>query len=383
MILLNGASPDGTDTKLTHDDDSGAGFDSRIVRRFLQPGLYTIEATTYGSRDRGAYRLTVAADYSTTVTGQPAGLFGEVGKPIVGRWTYSPATTTRLSVASVTPDGLAARVYGDEGNASLTAVAARADAYTVTVRYTNGPHSRTQPTTVTAVVVDRSCPRSDGHRARQIHHHDPGDGHTDCQAHQPPECEVGPTNLWTPPGGGHGPRNLKGCNHKNNSGIVDPELLPWSPYDIDSAGRPILCEEHDHMNANTPQAKLQECLETHNLKVLTWNSGFDMDTWIAQYTADTGRSVSAELRRDLEAIQRAVENQETILVGTEDYTRPIGDKILDDAIVKLICGEVVEFGVDQGVDAAAKRVGGWARSRFPSGAVLSGALKLGTLLGFA
>ncbi|WP_419910135.1 pre-peptidase C-terminal domain-containing protein [Candidatus Poriferisodalis sp.] len=382
VLLLNGHSRNGSGTALAHNDNHASSTDSRIARRFLQPGPYTIEATTSGPGGRGAYRLTIAVDYRITITGQPEELIGEVGKPITGSWSYGPATT-RLSVESAAPGGITARAYGDSGDASLVAVATRADDYTVTIKYANGPRTRTQSSTVTAVIVDRSCAHSDGHRARLVHHHDPGRGHTNCQAHTPPPCEDGPTNLWTPAGGGHRPRNLKGCNDKNNSGIVDPEYLPWSPYDVDRGGRPVLCNEHDHMNATTPLAKLQQCMRQHNLLILTWNSGFDMNTWIAEYTADTRRSVSAELRRDLEAIQRAVENEETILVGTEDYTRPIGDRVLDDAIVKLICGEVVEFGVDRGVDAAAKRVGGWAQKRFPSGAVLSGVLKLNTLLGFA
>ena len=124
-------------------------------------------------------------------------------------------------------------------------------------------------------------------------------------------------------------------------------------------------------------------MAAHNLKVLAWSSGFGIDASIAEYTAETGRSVSAELRRDLEAVQRAIDYHETILVGTGGYTRPIGRDPLDDAIVQLICGEVVELGVGRGVGAAAKRVGGWAQSRFPSGAVLGGALKLSALLGFA
>lgn len=384
VILLNGASPDGTGIKLIHDDDSGAGFNSRIVRRFLQPGQYTIEATTFGIRDAGAYRLTVAADYRTKLTGRPGRLIGEVGKPIVGSWEYTPATTTRLAVASVTPDGLTASVYGDEGNASLTAVATRAGTYTVTVRYTNGPHTRTQPTTVTAVVVDRSCANSDGHRARQIHHHDPGHGHTDCQAHQPPECGTGYFNYWTPDGGsGHDQRNLKGCNHKNNSGIVDPELLLWSPYDIDAGGRPQLCQEAQTSNLQDLGDLLNKCLETHKLSVVTWRSGFDSDTWIAGYEAQTGRSVSDSVRSDLEMIHTAVENQETILVGTNDFSRATGNKDLDDAIVRLICGEVVELGVERGGDVAEKKVGAWARNRFPQSRVLGGLAKLNAMLSFA
>ena len=52
VLLLGGSTPDGTGTRLAHNDDIGYAngrynFDSRIVRRFLQPGRYTIEATTF------------------------------------------------------------------------------------------------------------------------------------------------------------------------------------------------------------------------------------------------------------------------------------------------------------------------------------------------
>ena len=390
VLLLNGYTPDGAGTRLAHDDDSGPpdgryNADSRIARRFLQPGMYTIEATTFGPRDQGTYRVTVSADYTPQITGtgQPAQLTGEVGETIRGSWTYEPASTTRLSVASIAPAGLSATVHGDEGNASLVATATRADEYTVTVAYANGDRTITQETAVTAVVVDRSCPPStDGERARLVHHHEPGRGHNSCQAHSPPPCKDTYTNYWTP-GHEHRRRNIKSCNSRNGGGIVDPELLPWSPYDIDRAGRPVFCKEASPVLFPDPGDRVAKCMELHKLTVMTWNSGFDIVSAIRKSQAENGRIVPAKMRSDLEAIQRAVDYRETILVGTGDYSRITGITALDDVFVQLLCEGVVEYGVDKGVDAAAKRVGGWAKNRFPTGTVLKGAVRLNLILGFA
>ena len=386
-MLLNGNTPDGTGAHLEADDDSGFRTDSRISAEFLEAGTYTIEATTYSAyfdhspqRSTGDYTLIVAVDYTPRATGQPEKLSVRAGAASGETWGYEPDAAS-AAITSTRPDWLTASLFSSNGVARLNAASSRVGTHTVTVTYTNGPGTLSQNTTILA--FDGSCPPSPGgHRARQIHHHANGNGHLGCQAHKPIACEAGLTS-WTPSGGGHAPRDLKGCNWKNNSGIIDPEYLPWSPYDVDGNGNPVLCDDGDAWGLQDPGDILAECMRVHNLDVVTWSSGFDMDTWIAEYTAETGRSVSAELRRDLEAIQTAVDHQETILVGTEDYARPIGDKRLDDAIVQLICGEVVEFGVERGVDAAAKRVGGWAQNRFPTGRVLSGALKLSTVLSFA
>lgn len=55
LLLINGTDPAGG-TVLKHDDDSGRGSNSRIVRKSLAAGRYTIEATTFSRRDAGAYR---------------------------------------------------------------------------------------------------------------------------------------------------------------------------------------------------------------------------------------------------------------------------------------------------------------------------------------
>ena len=54
MYLKNGVGRDGN--VVTEDDDGGYGVNSQIVS-ILQPGDYTIEATTYGSGDSGSFTL--------------------------------------------------------------------------------------------------------------------------------------------------------------------------------------------------------------------------------------------------------------------------------------------------------------------------------------
>ena len=57
VLLQQGRSQDGTGLVLGRDDDSGPRLDSRIAGSEFAPGLYTIEATTYGSFRTGNYDL--------------------------------------------------------------------------------------------------------------------------------------------------------------------------------------------------------------------------------------------------------------------------------------------------------------------------------------
>ena len=140
VLLLNGSTPDGTGTRLAHDDDSGAGLNSRIVRRFLQPGRYTIEATTFGPRDQGTYRIIVSADYRPKITGTAAQAVMRVenGGTVTRRWTYTPASA-RVAVAAVTPtDGIDTKVTADQGNAALTATPSEVGTFDIYVAHSNG-----------------------------------------------------------------------------------------------------------------------------------------------------------------------------------------------------------------------------------------------------
>ena len=60
------------------------------MRKWLAPGRYTIEATTFGRGDAGTYRLTVAADYTPLTPDQPSGLEVLVGDPILETWGIEP-----------------------------------------------------------------------------------------------------------------------------------------------------------------------------------------------------------------------------------------------------------------------------------------------------
>lgn len=149
LVLMNGADPAGG-TVLERNDDSGAGLNSRIVRRFLQPGRYTIEATTWGARDVGGYRLTVAADYTPRVTGAATRLRVENGDTVTLRWSYEPRSA-RVSIAHVDPpDGLDVRIVADDGTVTLIAAASRTATYTVHVAFSNGGTTRTGTARVTS-----------------------------------------------------------------------------------------------------------------------------------------------------------------------------------------------------------------------------------------
>ena len=58
LNLWPGSEPTGT--PLASDDDSGEGYDSRLVRT-LEPGTYTIEATTYGRGETGGFTLSFSS----------------------------------------------------------------------------------------------------------------------------------------------------------------------------------------------------------------------------------------------------------------------------------------------------------------------------------
>ena len=145
VLLLNGYTPDGAGTRLAHDDDSGPpdgryNADSRIARRFLQPGMYTIEATTFGPGDQGTYRVTVTADYKPKITGTAAQAVMRVenGDTVTRKWAYTPAST-RVALALVSPIvGIGTRVTADEGDATLTATPSEVGTFDVYVAHSNG-----------------------------------------------------------------------------------------------------------------------------------------------------------------------------------------------------------------------------------------------------
>ena len=386
LNLLDGHSPLGA--VAASDNNSGRYSNARLVGVFLEAGRYTIEATTAKPGHTGDYTLTINVDFTPRVETQPTRLSVKKGGSIRTSWPYGPAAAT-VTVAA--PDSLGATVTrstttGSKGSVTLAATPTSIGKFSAKVTYTNGSGSLSKDTNV--IVVDGSCPPSGngGLRARQMHHHDDGSGHAGCDAHEPPVCKQGYSdNPWMPDSGrGHVKRILQQCNSKNDGGIInDPELevLPWTPYDIDRNGMPQLCQEAGSSNLRDIGDRLKKCLMTHHLSVVTWNSGFDLDTAIAEYEAAKGHSVSAKVRQDLEQIQRAVDYRGTVLVGTRELPRVTGVTALDDAFVQILCGAIVEHAVDQGVDAAAKKVGGWAQRAFPK--LIKVAARLTIVLGLA
>ena len=83
LIVLDGHTTDGSGTVLARNDNIGGGHgtnyrNSRIADLFLQPGNYTIEATTNPQRRTGDYTLAVNA----TVTGLQAEYDATVGREL-------------------------------------------------------------------------------------------------------------------------------------------------------------------------------------------------------------------------------------------------------------------------------------------------------------
>ncbi len=404
LLILDGDTADGSGTVVASNDDQchhsdyacrgrygGSHRDSRIVRKLLAAGTYTIEATTYHAESDGDYVLRVNVEYPPTAD-QPERLKTEVGTAATASWSYTPPAAT-VKIALPLPANLTASISAVAGQANFTASTSRTGDYTVTVGYTSGPGSLSKSTEI--VAYSGNCPvsldgaRADqiGVRARQVHHHRGSTGHRGCQAHTPPDvCEGSYQNPWTPRDGGHGPRDLKGCNGKNNSGIIgteELELLPWTPYDVDHHGNPVICEDAKNMGfGDVGRKALEICLKTHKLAVITWSSGFDIVQMLVEYVKDHGRKPPASVRQDWLKIQQRLEEDGTVLVGTADYTRELGSVLADDALVKALCKGAVEYVVDKGVKASAKKVGGWARKSFPS-AVLKAAQRLTLLLGLA
>jgi hypothetical protein len=388
LNLLDGHSPLGD--VIGSDNNSGLYSDARLVEVFLEAGRYTIEATTAKPGRTGDYTLTINVDFTPRAETQPTRLSVKKGATIRRSWPYGPAAAT-VTVAA--PDSLGATVSrstttGSKGSATLAATPTRIGKFTAKVTYTNGSDSLSKDTKV--IVFDGSCPPTGngGLRARQMHHHDDGHGHAGCDAHQPPVCTSSYSNPWTPDGRrGHLERNLKQCSSKHNIGIIkDPELelLPWSPYDIDRNGNPIVCEHARNMNyrSHTRQA-ISICMDFYKFKVVTWNSNFDIDVAMREYEAQNRRTIPDLVRSDLERIQQAIDHRQTILVGTQQLPRRTGSKTLDEAFVQIICEGVVDYAADRGVKAASKKVGGWAKNKFPTGTVLRGAAKIGTVLSIA
>ncbi|WP_419554778.1 hypothetical protein [Candidatus Poriferisodalis sp.] len=174
LVLLRGHTPDGTGTYITHNDDAQNAAshglhwrDSRLVDVFLQPGHYTIEATTYHAhsttnptRTTGDYDLTVEA----TLTGLQASYDAYAGQQLTIGFETGDFTPT----ATVPVSGLAASATKSGTTASLTVTPSRTGAFSVTLsfsrpsgssaRSTRSATARAAAAASTVVPVNSTCP---------------------------------------------------------------------------------------------------------------------------------------------------------------------------------------------------------------------------------
>ncbi|MYD34883.1 MAG: hypothetical protein F4W98_13525 [Acidimicrobiales bacterium] len=163
LVILKGDTADGTGAYVAHNDDQGRGHptsrrDSRITRRFLPKGTYSIEATTYyrhgtrGQQTTGDYILHITTDHTPVPGSQPTQLRVRNGTTVTSTWAYQPPTAA-VSTSSSFPDGITASLSAASGSAKLTATPSKIGQYAVVVTYANGPESVTKSTT-----IDSYCP---------------------------------------------------------------------------------------------------------------------------------------------------------------------------------------------------------------------------------
>ncbi len=173
LLILDGASADGSGTVLASNDDQcspsdyacrgrygGSHRDSRIVRKLLAAGTYTIEATTYHAESDGNYVLTVKTDHTPRAPEHPARLTVEVGKRFFHSWQHEPDTATvKLSRPHPVPPGLDATAsvgYLDGEHASgvrrikLEGTATIPREHTLHFVYDNGGHTLPKTTIINA-----------------------------------------------------------------------------------------------------------------------------------------------------------------------------------------------------------------------------------------
>ena len=144
LILLQGHSPDGTGTVAGRDDDSGTGRNSRLADVFLQPGDYTIEATTDKYLRTGDYDLTIDARLDV-------GIHGLNGNSIIGTGTVADHFTVAPAGAACTPS-TGTVTAGTNGRRILTATLTALGTTTVTVTCTHtGYHTATATSTLRAL----------------------------------------------------------------------------------------------------------------------------------------------------------------------------------------------------------------------------------------
>ena len=114
VLLQQGRRQDGTGAVLARNDDRAPGdYDSRVSNSKLAPGVYTIEATTYGSYRTGSYDLTVTVQLEVLISGLS-------GSTRVGTGTATDHFTVVPADASCIPTS-GTVTEGDDGQRTLSA----------------------------------------------------------------------------------------------------------------------------------------------------------------------------------------------------------------------------------------------------------------------
>ncbi len=132
LFLLRGHGPGGTE--ITHDDDGGEGWNSKLTDISLTPGDYTISASTYRSERTGRFdvRAEAAAPLAVplSVSGLDASYDATVGEELQLSFTFEPSAAAP-SLQSTTPTGLDPALTSDGGRALVSGTPTLAGNYTV------------------------------------------------------------------------------------------------------------------------------------------------------------------------------------------------------------------------------------------------------------
>ena len=157
LFLLEGYGAHGDE--VDHDDDGGAGLNSKLANVSLDAGGYTVTSSTYRRERTGDFEVRLDAYVPLTVTGlnDTDHAYRATGRSSFSTgFTYRPAAA-EFSVRSVTPAGLRltpADLAG--GHVGLAGTPTRAATYTVTLAFTQG--SRTDTRTIEIIAA---CPTVD------------------------------------------------------------------------------------------------------------------------------------------------------------------------------------------------------------------------------
>lgn len=196
-----------------------------------------------------------------------------------------------------------------------------------------------------------ACTVSGGYLARQMHRHTDTRGHANCDVH-PREVCTGPkingvTMLWIPPGGGHEQLLLECDRRTTKSGIVDPNTTLWSPFDVDSLGRPILCPESSY-GVTLPNSdvgdKLMFCMEHYQLAVVGYASGYDLEAAIREYEKEQGVALSPVVQNRLKWLENTFAQTGPVLVSTSPLSPKTASLFDNSKEEEIICGALTSVG---------------------------------------